>query len=68
MVLVFSFLSGVIQLRQDIKIQLHSSSHVPDSSKVDIRYIEKRLKSFQITGEEAKQLYYFIMLKPLILP
>jgi hypothetical protein len=35
----------------------------PDLSKVDIKYILGKLKFFQISGEEAKQLYYFIKQK-----
>lgn len=35
-------------------------SQIPDLSNVDIEYLYGKLKSFQITGEEAKQLYYFI--------
>lgn len=42
----------------------NEKANVPDLSKFDMKYIEKRLKSFQINGEEAKQLYYFIKQKP----
>jgi hypothetical protein len=38
-------------------------SQTPDLSKVDIEYLYGKLKSFQITGEEAKQLYYFLKQK-----
>jgi hypothetical protein len=38
-------------------------SQIPDLSKVDIEYLYGKLKSFQITGEEAKQLYYFLKQK-----
>lgn len=35
-----------------------------DISKIDIQYVMTKLKSIQITSEEARQLYYFIKLKP----
>jgi hypothetical protein len=37
-----------------------ASTSTPDLSKVDITSIYNKLKAFQISGEEAKQLYYFI--------
>jgi hypothetical protein len=36
------------------------NTNVPDLSKVDVKCIYGKLKAFQISGEEAKQLYYFI--------
>jgi hypothetical protein len=37
-----------------------ANTNTPDLSKVDIKYIYGKLKALQISGEEAKQLYYFI--------
>lgn len=36
------------------------TTSAPDLSNIDIEYVYSQLKAFQITGEEAKQLYYFI--------
>jgi hypothetical protein len=37
-----------------------ANTNAPDLSNVDVKYICGKLKAFQISGEEAKQLYYFI--------